>query len=182
MQHLKQPIARRANEEDGCKGHFFEQRFYSGALLSEEAVLAAMAYVDLNPVRAKLARRLAQCQHASISARLLENSPAALADFLRLLESGLARGGGQKAAAAGRPRRRRTGCAIARRPREHRAANPARNLRHSVRPKTRVSQSFSREHPAANRARSPAARVNIRHSVRPKTRVSQSFTRDHRDP
>ena len=146
MQHLKQPIARRANEEDGCKGHFFEQRFYSGALLSEEAVLAAMAYVDLNPVRAKLARRLAQCQHASISARLLENSPAALADFLRLLESGLARGGGQKAAAAGRPRRRRTGCAIARRPREHRAANPARNIRHSVRPKTRVSQSFTRDH------------------------------------
>ena len=93
MQHLKQPIARRANEEDGCKGHFFEQRFYSGALLSEEAVLAAMAYVDLNPVRAKLARRLAQCQHASITARLLENSPAALADFLRPLASGLARGG-----------------------------------------------------------------------------------------
>ena len=76
MQHLKQPIARRANEEDDCKGHFFEQRFYSGALLSEEAVLAAMAYVDLNPVRAKLARRLAQCHHTSISARLLENSPA----------------------------------------------------------------------------------------------------------
>ena len=75
MQHLKQPIARRANEEDGCKGHFFEQRFYSGALLSEEAVLAAMAYVDLNPMRAKLVRRLAQCQHASISTRLLENSP-----------------------------------------------------------------------------------------------------------
>ena len=102
MQHLKQPIARRANEEDGCKGHFFEQRFYSGALLSEEAVLAAMAYVDLNPVRAKLAKRLAQCQHASISARLLENSRAVLADFLRPLASGLARGGGQKAAAAGR--------------------------------------------------------------------------------
>ena len=102
MQHLKQPIARRANEEDDCKGHFFEQRFYSGALLSEEAVLAAMAYVDLNPVRAKLARRLAQCHHTSISARLLENSPAALADFLRPLASGLARGGGQKTAAVGR--------------------------------------------------------------------------------
>lgn len=97
MKHLKQPIARRANEEDGCKGHFFEQRFYSGALLSEQAVLAAMAYVDLNPVRAKLARRLEQCQHTSISARLLENSPAALADFLRPLVSGLTRRSGQKA-------------------------------------------------------------------------------------
>ena len=57
MKHLKQPIARRANKEDGVKGHFFEQRFYSGALLDEEAVLAAMAYVDLNPVRANLAER-----------------------------------------------------------------------------------------------------------------------------
>lgn len=89
MQHLKQPIAKRANDEDGCKGHFFEQRFYSGALLSEEAVLAAMAYVDLNPVRAKLARRLEQCEHTSISARLLENTPEALADYLRPLASGL---------------------------------------------------------------------------------------------
>lgn len=89
MKHLKQPIARRANEEDCCKGHFFEQRFYSGALLNEEAVLAAMAYVDLNPVRAKLARRLSECQHASISTRLLENSPASLADYLRPLASGL---------------------------------------------------------------------------------------------
>ncbi len=93
MKHLKQPIARRANEEDGCKGHFFEQRFYSGALLSEEAVIAAMAYVDLNPVRAKLARRLAQCRHTSIEARLIENSPTSLADFLRPLASGLKRTG-----------------------------------------------------------------------------------------
>ncbi|MDE0191409.1 MAG: hypothetical protein OXQ90_08630, partial [Gammaproteobacteria bacterium] len=28
MKHLKQPIARRANLEDDCTGHFFEQRFY----------------------------------------------------------------------------------------------------------------------------------------------------------
>lgn len=104
MKHLKQPIARRANEEDGCKGHFFEQRFYSGALLSEQAVLAAMAYVDLNPVRARLARRLNQCQHASISARLRENNPAALEDFLRPLVSGLKRRSGQKAGGGRSPR------------------------------------------------------------------------------
>ena len=105
MKHLKQPIARRANEEDGCKGHFFEQRFYSGALLNEEAVLAAMAYVDLNPVRAKMARRLAECQHASISARLLENSPTALADYLRPLASGLTRNRKREAARTGQPPR-----------------------------------------------------------------------------
>ena len=43
MKHLKQPIARRANLEDDCTGHFFEQRFYSGALLTEEVLIAAMA-------------------------------------------------------------------------------------------------------------------------------------------
>ena len=57
MKHLKQPIARRANQEDDCLGHFFEQRFYSGALLSEEALLAAMVYVDLNPIRARQGTR-----------------------------------------------------------------------------------------------------------------------------
>ena len=40
MKHLKQPIARRAIEEGGTKGHFYDQRFYSGALLSEAALLA----------------------------------------------------------------------------------------------------------------------------------------------
>ncbi len=92
MKHLKQPIARRANEEDGCQGHFFEQRFYSGALLSDEAVRAAMAYVDLNPVRAGLARRLDECREASIGERLSglrENSAEALAEYLRPLASGL---------------------------------------------------------------------------------------------
>ncbi len=91
MKHLKQPIARRANIEDGCDGHFFEQRFYSGALLSEKAMLAAMAYVDLNPVRARLAQRIEQCREASVSARLKENSTAALAAYLRPIASGLSR-------------------------------------------------------------------------------------------
>lgn len=70
MKLLKQPIARRANIEDGCTGHFFEQRFYSGVLLDEEAMVDAMRYVDLNPVRAKIARRLADIKNCSISKRL----------------------------------------------------------------------------------------------------------------
>ena len=89
MKHLKQPIARRANIEDDCDGHFFEQRFYSGALLSEQALMAAMAYVDLNPVRAKLVRRLEQCRDASVSTRLRENTTDALAAYLQPLASGL---------------------------------------------------------------------------------------------
>ena len=90
MKHLKQPIARRANQEDGREGHFFEQRFYSGALLSDDALLAAMAYVDLNPVRAKLAKRIEECAYTSIVGRLRENSTEALRDYLRPVISGLA--------------------------------------------------------------------------------------------
>jgi hypothetical protein len=74
MQHLKQPIARQANGEDEVKGHFFEQRFYLGALLCEEALLAAMAYVDLNPVRARIAKDIEQCDHTSIAKRLEGNT------------------------------------------------------------------------------------------------------------
>ena len=89
MQHLNQPIARQANLEDGCEGHFFQHRFYSGALLSEEAVVAAMAYVDLNPVRAKIAERIEDCAGTSIHERLQENSAAALTEYLRPVASGL---------------------------------------------------------------------------------------------
>ena len=94
MKHLKQPIAWRANREDKCTGHFFEGRFYSGALLSEEAVLAAMAYVDLNPVRARIARSIEQCCDSSITTRLkrLENTPERLREALVPLVSGLGTG------------------------------------------------------------------------------------------
>ena len=91
MQHLKQPIAWKANREDKCTGHFFEKRFYSGALLSEKAVLATMAYVDLNPVRAKICKDIEGYEHTSIYRRLahLENSAEKLHETLQPLVSGI---------------------------------------------------------------------------------------------
>lgn len=83
MKHLKQPIARLANIEDDRTGIFFQQRFYSGALLSVEALTASMTYVDLDPVRAQLAERIESVRHTLISERLRANSAEALAAYLK---------------------------------------------------------------------------------------------------
>ena len=93
MKHLLQPIARRANLENGTTGHAWGGRYYSGALLSEAALLAAMAYVDLNPVRAGIAERIEACRHTSIAERVRENSAEALQAYLAPVVSGLAEGG-----------------------------------------------------------------------------------------
>ena len=78
MKCLNEPIARQANAEDRCTGHFWEARFHSQPLRSERALLTAMAYVDLNPIRARVARTLAQSRHASIRARIEGDSRLAL--------------------------------------------------------------------------------------------------------
>lgn len=91
VQMLKQPIASRANREDDVTGPFFAERFYSGALLDEAAVIAAMAYVDLNPVKAKLVRDIDEAVYTSIEHRLAvpNNSPERIEDYLRPVVSGL---------------------------------------------------------------------------------------------
>ena len=72
MRFLNECIARQANAEDGCTGRFWEGRFRCQALLDEPAVLACMAYVDLNPVRAGLADDLAGSDFTTIQRRLRE--------------------------------------------------------------------------------------------------------------
>jgi len=76
MRVVNEGIARQANAEAECTCRFWEGRFKSQALLDEAALIAAMAYVDLNPVRAEMAKTPEASAHTSVRQRIQQAQSA----------------------------------------------------------------------------------------------------------
>ena len=87
MGRLNEPLAKQSNREENCTGSFWEGRYSSQALLDEAAIFSCMAYVDLNPVRAKITQTLEDSKHTSIKKRLDEIKQTNPEDSQTLLDS-----------------------------------------------------------------------------------------------
>ena len=66
MAKLNETIARQANKEDDCRGRFWEGRYDARALLDDAALITAMMYVDLNPIRAGMTKSLDDSDYTSV--------------------------------------------------------------------------------------------------------------------
>ena len=71
MKSLKEPLSRLANQQDHCRGTFWEKRFKSIAILDTEALLATSIYIDLNVFAAGLAETPESSPHTSLQRRVI---------------------------------------------------------------------------------------------------------------
>jgi len=86
MSEINLFIARKSNREDKCTGHFWEGRYGSQMVFDDKGLLASMVYIDLNPIRSKVAETPEDSSHTSIKTRLIlkkrgANNPLFLQSF-----------------------------------------------------------------------------------------------------
>jgi len=88
LRQVCQHMGIRCNSEDSVRGHFWESRFGMDRLCDEADVLACLAYVDLNPIRAGMVESLEAYPYVSVGERLrtLDDQPIETGSWLSPLE------------------------------------------------------------------------------------------------
>ena len=71
MRLLSQKIGKRANQDDKEVGKFWQAHYRAVRLLDETAILACVAYVDLNPIRAAMAETIETSEYTSAQQRAI---------------------------------------------------------------------------------------------------------------
>ncbi len=88
MKSVSENIARRANKEDECSGRFWEGRFICKRVFDEASALQCSLYIDLNPIRAKIADTPEKSIFTSAYERILEEKEKARRLKNHRIESG----------------------------------------------------------------------------------------------
>ena len=70
MKQLKCAVAVMFNAEDGCSGCFWQGRFTCSRLENDAALLVCSLYINLNPIRAGIARGIEDAEYTSAHARI----------------------------------------------------------------------------------------------------------------